>query len=147
MVPIAGQQERVEIQWIVKDAQGNERGRALQLNAIPAGSLDHYWGDVASAVAIEASGGVNDVLKKQNASPLPTVTAPVREQQAEVAGTTARFVETPHEDHRRQHQPHARRWRSRSHHCCHRRFVRGVAHPHHSGHRDRSRRRTARHSA
>jgi len=37
----------------VKDAKGNERGRPIQLNTIPAGSLDHYWGDVASVVAIE----------------------------------------------------------------------------------------------
>ena len=139
MVPMPGKQERVEIQWIVKDAKGSERGRAVQLNAIPAGSLDHYWGDVASVVAIEASGGVNDVLKKQTAPP-PAVTA-VGEQQVEVAEPTRRFVETPHEDRRLLRQPHAHRRRAHPHHCCHRRFVRGASHSHRRRFVDRSRRR------
>ena len=67
MVPIAGGQQRVEIQWAVKAASGDERGKVVQLNDIPAGSLDHYWADVAIVVATEAAGGVNDVI-----------TAPVR---------------------------------------------------------------------
>ena len=67
MVPIAGGQQRVEIQWAVKAASGDERGKVVQLNDIPAGTLDHYWADVAMVVATEAAGGVNDVI-----------TAPVR---------------------------------------------------------------------
>ena len=66
MVPIPGGQQRVEIQWIVKAANGDERGRVVQLNEIPAGSLDHYWADVAVVVASEASGGVNDVILRQS---------------------------------------------------------------------------------
>ncbi len=66
MVPIAGHRQRVEIQWIVNAANGDERGRVVQLNEIPAGSLDHYWGDVAGVVASEASGGVNDVILRQS---------------------------------------------------------------------------------
>ncbi len=58
-------QQRVEIQWIVSDTAGNERGRVLQLNEVPSGSLNHYWGDVAYAVASEASGGVRDIIQKQ----------------------------------------------------------------------------------
>ena len=65
-VPIAGKQIRVEIQWIVKDAKGGERGRVVQLNEVPAGSLSGYWGDVAVAVAQEASGGVKDVILTQS---------------------------------------------------------------------------------
>ena len=65
IVPIAGGQQRVEIQWIIKTASGDERGRVVQLNEIPAGTLDHYWGDVAVVVASEASGGVNDVILRQ----------------------------------------------------------------------------------
>ena len=38
-MPIAKRQERVEIQWIVKTASGDERGRVVQLNEIPAGTL------------------------------------------------------------------------------------------------------------
>ena len=38
----------------------------VQLNEIPAGSLDHYWADVAVVVATEAAGGVNDVIARQS---------------------------------------------------------------------------------
>jgi hypothetical protein len=66
VVPVAKRQERVEIQWIVKTGSGDERGRVVQLNEIPAGTLDHYWGDVAVVVATEASNGVNDVIRRQS---------------------------------------------------------------------------------
>jgi len=66
VVPIEKRQERVEIQWIVSTLSGNERGRVVQLNEIPAGTLDHYWGDVAVVVATEASNGINDVLIRQS---------------------------------------------------------------------------------
>jgi hypothetical protein len=66
MVPIAGGQQRVEIQWSVATASGDERGKVVQLNDIPAGSLDHYWADVAMVVANEAAGGVNDVILRQS---------------------------------------------------------------------------------
>ena len=65
VVPIPKREERVEIQWIVKTASGDERGRVVQLNEIPAGTLDRYWGDVAVVVAAEASNGVNDVILRQ----------------------------------------------------------------------------------
>jgi hypothetical protein len=65
-VPIPGRRQRIEIQWIITDAKGAERGRVVQLNEIPAGTLDHYWGDVAVVVATEASGGVNDVILRQS---------------------------------------------------------------------------------
>ncbi len=42
------------------------RGKVVQLNNIPAGSLDHYWADVAVVVATEAAGGVNDVIARQS---------------------------------------------------------------------------------
>jgi hypothetical protein len=66
VVPTPKNQERVEIQWIVKTGAGDERGRVVQLNEIPAGTLDHYWGDVAVVVATEASNGVNDVILRQS---------------------------------------------------------------------------------
>ena len=44
----------------------------VQLNEIPAGTLDHYWGDVAVVVATEASGGVNDVIKRQTQPERPS---------------------------------------------------------------------------
>ncbi len=57
--------QRVEIQWVLKNAAGDERGRIVQLNEVPAGSLNGYWGDVAVVVAQEASGGVRDALLTQ----------------------------------------------------------------------------------
>jgi hypothetical protein len=66
VVPIGGGQERVEIQWSVANPSGDERGRVVQLNDIPAGTLNGYWGDVASAVAQEAAGGVRDVILRQS---------------------------------------------------------------------------------
>jgi hypothetical protein len=38
----------------------------VQLNEIPACSLDHYWADVAVIVATEAAGGVHDVILRQS---------------------------------------------------------------------------------
>jgi hypothetical protein len=65
VVPIPKQQERIEIQWSVRTMSGDERGRVVQLNEIPAGTLDKYWGDVAVVVATEASNGVNNVIQRQ----------------------------------------------------------------------------------
>ncbi|HEX5327501.1 MAG TPA: hypothetical protein VFW75_12590, partial [Acetobacteraceae bacterium] len=80
MVPIAGGQQRVEIQWIIKDAKGRESGRVVQLNDIRAGTLDHYWGDVAMVVAKEASGGVNEVIRRQSGH--EPATEPAQDQAA-----------------------------------------------------------------
>jgi hypothetical protein len=71
--------ERVEIQWIVSDAQGREAGRIVQLNDVATGSLDHYWGDTAVAVAQEAASGVRDVIQNQlgaRAAAKPAATPP-----------------------------------------------------------------------
>ncbi len=65
-VPIAGAMTRIEIQWIVSNPSGDERGRIVQLNEVPAGSLDRLWGDVAVVVASEAAGGVKDVVARQS---------------------------------------------------------------------------------
>jgi hypothetical protein len=66
VVPIGGDQERVEIQWSVANPTGDERGRVVQLNNVPAGTLGGYWGDIATAVAQEAAGGVRDVILRQS---------------------------------------------------------------------------------
>ncbi len=66
LVPIPDGQERVEIQWIITGPDGNERGRVVQLNDVPAGSLGGIWGDAAAAVAQEASGGVREVVLRQS---------------------------------------------------------------------------------
>ncbi len=60
----AGDTTRIEVQWYVNnaDAAAAERGRIVQLNEVPLGMLDRYWGDVAVAVANDAAGGVRDVI-------------------------------------------------------------------------------------
>ena len=70
MVPIAGGQQRAEIPWTVPapgigPAKG-ERGRVAQLNDVKAGSLDHAWGPVADAVAVEAAKSLNEVILRQS---------------------------------------------------------------------------------
>ena len=45
---------------------GREVGRILQLNEIPAGTLNGFWGDVSVVVAKEASSGVRDVILTQS---------------------------------------------------------------------------------
>jgi hypothetical protein len=93
VVPEAPGKERVEIQWIIKTATGDERGRVVQLNEIPTGSLDHYWGDVAVVVASEASNGVNDVIKRQSDREPTPGAAP--EAQAGTAAVDPRSSEAP----------------------------------------------------
>jgi hypothetical protein len=64
VTPTAGKQERVEIQWVVTDAAGHERGKVVQLNEIPAGTLRGLWADVAVVIAQEAAPGVKEVMSK-----------------------------------------------------------------------------------
>ncbi|MBW4090196.1 MAG: hypothetical protein HIU82_03670 [Proteobacteria bacterium] len=66
MVPVAGDQQRVEVQWIVDTAAGAEGGRVVQLHLVPAGSLDHDWGTVAGPIAEQAAGGVREVILRQS---------------------------------------------------------------------------------
>ncbi len=61
----AGGSERIEIRWIISDSQGREAGQIVQLNEVPPGSLDRYWGDAALSVAQQAAGGVRDVIQNQ----------------------------------------------------------------------------------
>lgn len=77
-------QQRIEIVWTVQRRDGYDLGRVLQLNEVPAGSLNGLWGDVAFIVANEAAGGVRDVIANAEATPQsakthpPAVAAPAR---------------------------------------------------------------------
>jgi len=66
MTPIAGGQQRVAIVWTVTTPGGDERGKVSQGNDIPAGALDHYWGDVAMVVVNQGAPGINDVIARQS---------------------------------------------------------------------------------
>lgn len=60
--------------WTVSRRDGEDLGRVLQQNRIPARSLDRLWGDAAVAVAQEAAGGIRDVIR--NAGGFPNTTGP-----------------------------------------------------------------------
>ncbi len=78
-------QQRVEIVWTVSRRDGFDLGRVVQLNEVPAGSLNGLWGDVAFVVAEEASGGVRDVIA--NAGGLGDVPPPAPPAPAPAAAT------------------------------------------------------------
>ncbi len=59
---VAGGQQQVEIHWQVADPSGKIAGDVAQGHDFPAGALNHFWGDVAVAVATEAAGGVHEVI-------------------------------------------------------------------------------------
>ena len=61
--------QRVELLWTISRQDGEDLGRVLQLNEVPVGVLDRFWGDVAFAAANEAAGGVRTVV--QNAGGFP----------------------------------------------------------------------------
>lgn len=63
LMPVNPTTQRVEIQWIVSRRDGNELGRVVQLNEVPAGSLSRYWGDVAYVAAEQAAGGVQTIIR------------------------------------------------------------------------------------
>jgi hypothetical protein len=62
--PLPKSQQQIEIAWAVTRPSGVVVGKVSQLNAVPAGSLDQFWGDVAVVVAQEASAGINDVVER-----------------------------------------------------------------------------------
>lgn len=68
--------ERVEIQWIVSRRDGEELGRVVQMNEVPAGRLNRLWGDIAYAAAEEAAGGVKTVVANAMQAPPTTSDAP-----------------------------------------------------------------------
>lgn len=63
--PGAGGTLRIELQWVVTDSKGAERGRIVQINEVPPASVSGHWADIAVAVAQEAAGGVRDVILQQ----------------------------------------------------------------------------------
>jgi hypothetical protein len=64
--PAAGQQQ-VKVHWALLKPDGREIGRVDQENAVPAGSLDGAWGDIAYAVASAAAPGVAALIARAKA--------------------------------------------------------------------------------
>ncbi|BDG74823.1 hypothetical protein Rmf_47520 [Roseomonas fluvialis] len=68
--------QRVELLWTVSRNDGEDLGRVLQLNEVPAGVLARFWGDVAFAAATEAAGGVRTVVSNAGGFPVQPGSAP-----------------------------------------------------------------------
>lgn len=62
--PANGPQQQVKVTWVLTRPDGSEVGRVKQENAVPAGSLDGAWGDVAYAVAGAAAPGVRRLIEE-----------------------------------------------------------------------------------
>lgn len=57
-------QQHVAITWALMDAGGKQLGVVKQENAVPQGSLDGQWGDVANLVAQAAAPGILAIIEK-----------------------------------------------------------------------------------
>jgi hypothetical protein len=65
--PADSGKELVTVRWILA-AGGHPLGQVSQQNTVPAGSLDHDWGDVAYAVAGAAAPGIADLIARAQMS-------------------------------------------------------------------------------
>ncbi len=66
--PAAAGQQQVKVSWALLRPDGGEIGHIDQQNAVPAGSLDGPWGDIAFAVASAAAPGVAALIEKAKAA-------------------------------------------------------------------------------
>jgi uncharacterized lipoprotein YmbA len=62
--PPASGKQPVKVTWTLAKPDGSEVGRVNQENAVPAGSLDHAWGDIAYAVANAAAPGIVAIIER-----------------------------------------------------------------------------------
>jgi hypothetical protein len=65
--PDKGNQD-VKIAWALLRPDGTQIGEVDQQNAVPVGSLDHYWGDIAFAVATAAADGILALVEAADSS-------------------------------------------------------------------------------
>ncbi len=63
ITPPRNNEQTVDLQWIVTRRDGEELGRVVQVEAVPAGRLDRFWGDVAYVAAEQATGGVIQIIR------------------------------------------------------------------------------------
>lgn len=64
MGTVRGGAQPITITWRVLRQDGSEAGKVAQNNAVPAGSLDKAWGDVAFLIAEAAAPGITRILKR-----------------------------------------------------------------------------------
>ena len=59
-----GGAQPITITWRVLGPDGSEMGKVAQNNAVPTGSLDKTWGDIAFLIAEAAAPGVTQIIKR-----------------------------------------------------------------------------------
>jgi hypothetical protein len=64
VAPADAQKQQVKVTWVLTRPDGSELGRVKQENAVPAGSLDGAWGEVAYAVTSAAAPGVRRLIEE-----------------------------------------------------------------------------------
>jgi hypothetical protein len=64
VTPPADGKQKVAIRWVLLMPDGSEIGDVKQENAVPAGSLDHHWGNTALLVAEAAYDGIISLYEK-----------------------------------------------------------------------------------
>ena len=69
MAPPDGKNQKVKVSWALIRPDGSEVGRVNQENAVPAGSLDTFWGDIAYAVTAAAAPGVRQLIEQAGTPP------------------------------------------------------------------------------
>jgi hypothetical protein len=77
VAPPARGVQQVEIHWIVSRRDGEELGRVAQLNEVPSGRLNRFWGDIAYAAAEEAADGVRTVVANALGAPSTAPNTPL----------------------------------------------------------------------
>ena len=64
VAPAKDRQQLVSVRWVLALPEGRELGQVSQQNAVPAGSLDGQWGDIAYEVAGAAAPGIAQLIER-----------------------------------------------------------------------------------
>lgn len=68
VAPAKGGKQLVTVRWALALPEGRELGEVKQQNAVPAGSLDGPWGDIAYAIAGAAAPGITQLIERAKAA-------------------------------------------------------------------------------
>ena len=69
IAPARNNEQIVDLQWIVTRRDGQELGRVVQVEGVPAGRLDRFWGDIAYVAAEQAAGSVLQIVRNATTPP------------------------------------------------------------------------------
>lgn len=69
VAPAPNGQRRVELQWVVTDAQGRESGRVVQINDVAPSTIEPSWNEVAPVIVEQAAAGLHQLIEKARQAP------------------------------------------------------------------------------